>query len=203
MKSAAGKNKQEIELRKRFDFSKAVRGKYYGRYMKGHSVTLLPGEPESDDPLASSENDPQLVEIAGKHLLISRLIAAGYEVAEPLRDKGIDLIVYRDGNDFSASPVQMNASTQESFSLDRKYARFPNLLIAYVWNVYEGVKGDVYLLTFDQALKVMDAKGYSKTDSWTKNGCYFVRSAGKELKELLKPYRMQFQNRQDKISAVG
>lgn len=203
MRSAAGKSKQEIELRKRFDFSKAVRGKYYDRYMKGHSVTLLSGEPDHDDPLASSESDPQLVEIAGKHLLISRLIAAGFEVAEPLRDKGIDLIVYRDENDFSASPVQMKASTQESFSLDRKYERFPDLLIAYVWNVNAGDKGDVYLLRYDQALKVMEAKGYSKTDSWTKNGYYFVRSAGKELKELLKPYRMQFQNRQEKILAVG
>ncbi len=203
MRSAAGKSKQEIELRRRFDFSKASRGKYYERYRKGHSLALLPGEPDHDDPLVSSESDPQLVEIAGKHLLISRLLAAGFEVAEPLRDKGIDLIVYQDDSDFSAKPVQMKASRQESFSLDRKYARFPNLLIAYVWNVHAGDKGDVYLLTFDQALKVMDAKGYSKTDSWTKDGYYFVRSAGKELKELLKPYRMRFQNRQEKVPAVG
>lgn len=203
MRSAAPKSKQEIELRKRFDFSKAVRGKYYDRYMKGRSVAILTGEPDHDDPLAASESDPQLVEIAGKHLLISRLIAAGFEVAEPLRDKGIDLIVYRDENGFSASPVQMKASTQESFSLDRKYEKFPNLLIAYVWNVNAGDKGDVYLLRFDQALKVMDAKGYSRTDSWTKNGYYFVRSAGKELKELLKPYRMRFQNQQEKVLAVG
>lgn len=203
MKSAAGRSKQEVELRRNFDFSKAVRGKYYDRYTKGHSVTLLPGEPDLNDPLASQEGDSQLVEIAGKHLLISRLIAAGFEVAEPLRDRGIDLIVYRDENGFSASPVQMKASTRESFSLDRKYARFPNLLMAYVWNVNAGDQGEVYLLTFDQALKVMDAKGYSRTDSWTKNGYYFVRSAGKDLKELLKPYRVRFQNRQEKILAVG
>lgn len=203
MKAVTGKSKQEIELRERFDFSRAVRGKYFDRYKKGHSVTLLSGEPDYDDPLASCESDSQLVEIAGKHLLISRLIAAGFEVAEPLRDRGIDLIVYRDENDFSALPVQMKASTQESFSLDRKYEKFPNLLIAYVWNVNSGDQADVYLLTFEQALKVMDAKGYSKTDSWTKNGYYFVRSAGKELKQLLKPYRMQFHNRQEKVFAAS
>jgi hypothetical protein len=157
-----------------------------------------------DDQLAQGESgDSQLVEIAGKHLLISRLVAAGYEVAEPLRDRGIDLIVYRDENGFSALPLQMKASTQESFSLDRKYEKFSNLLIAYVWNVNAGEKGDVYLLTFDQALEVMEAKGYSKTDSWIKNGYYFVRSAGNELKELLKPYRMQLRKGPENILAVG
>ncbi len=92
---------------------------------------------------------------------------------------------------------------QESFSLDRKYEKFHNLLIAYVWNVKAGDKGDVFLLTFDQALKLMDVKGYSKTDSWKKNGYYFVRNAGKELKELLRPYRMQPSNRREKILAVS
>ncbi len=196
-------SKGEQELRNRFDFSKAVRGRHSERYAKGHTVTLLTGEPEMNDPLIPGESDSQLVEIAGKHLLISRLVAAGLEVAEPLRDKGIDLIVYRDENEFNARPVQMKASTQESFSLDRKYEKVPNLLIAYVWNVNAGDKGEVYLLSFKEALKVMDEKGYSKTDSWTKNGYYFVRSAGKQLKELLKPYRMQTLNWRDKLLAVG
>ncbi|MGH9564304.1 MAG: hypothetical protein ACRD3S_22855 [Terracidiphilus sp.] len=193
----------EKRLRASFDFSKAVRGKHTGQYAKGHTVTLLQGDPDFDDPLAADPQDSQLVEIAGKHLLIARLVAAGYEVADPIRDKWIDLIVYRDRDEFSAYPLQMKASTEESFSLDRKYEKFPNLLIAYVWNVNAGDKGDVYLLTFSQALRVMEAKGYSKTDSWTNKGYYFVRSAGKELKELLKPYRMQLQNRRDAVLAVG
>lgn len=197
MKNQMSEN--ERKLRSRFDFSKAVRGRHADQYAKSHSVTLLEGECDMEDPLEVSEKDSQLVEIAGKHLLISRLVAAGFEVAEPLRDKGIDLIVYLDEDNFRARPVQMKASTQESFSLDRKYKKFTDLLIAYVWNVNAGDKGDVYLLTFDQALKVMDAKGYSKTDSWLKSGYYFVRSAGKELKELLKPYRMQAENLREKF----
>ncbi len=196
-------NESEQRLRSRFDFSKAVRGRHSDQYARGHSVTLLKGEADMDDPLAPGESDSQLVEIAGKHLLISKLVAAGFEVAEPLRDKGIDLIVYRDNHEFSALPVQMKASTQESFSLDRKYEKFPNLLIAYVWNVNAVDRGDVYLLTFNQALKVMEAKGYSKTNSWTRDGYYFVRNAGKELKELLKPYRMHSPSRREEILAVG
>ncbi len=125
----------EAQLRGRFDFDKAERGSFAQRYKKGTKVTVLEGMPETDDPLDSDPSDSQLVEIAGKHLLISRLVAAGYEVAEPIRDKGIDLIVYRQDKSFNAFPIQMKASTQEAFSLDRKYAKFPNLCIAYVWNV--------------------------------------------------------------------
>ena len=194
---------QERTLRSRFDFSKAVRGRHSEQYAKGHKITLLEGPCDDEDPLEPAEKDSQLVEIAGKHLLISRLVAAGFEVAEPIRDKGIDLIVYWDENKFNAAPLQMKASTQESFSLDRKYEKFKNLLIAYVWNVKATETGEVYLLTFDQALKVMDEKGYSKTDSWTRNGYYFVRNAGKQLKELLEPYRMKAQNWREKILAIG
>jgi hypothetical protein len=196
-------SKSESELRSQFDFSKAVRGKFHERYTKGNKVTLLAGEPEVNDPLNLEKQDSQLVEIAGKHLLISRLVAAGFEVAEPLRDNGIDLIVYRGENGFTAWPIQMKASTQESFSLDTKYERIPNLLIAYVWNVNAAEHGEVRLLTFGGALKVMEAKGYAKTDSWTKNGYYFVRNAGPELKALLKLHGMTTEQWREKILPVG
>ena len=199
-------SKSEVELRNRFDFSKAVPGKFYERYKKGRTVTLLEGEPDEEDPLVPAGGDSQLTEIAGRHLLISRLVAAGFEVAEPLRDKGIDLVVYRDGQgskDFAAYPIQLKASSHESFSLDKKYERFPRLLIAYVWNVQTPERSEVYALTFSDAMKVMEQKGYAKTDSWTKRGYYFVRSAGPELKEILKPYKMNTKRWQEKLQAIG
>ena len=197
------KDESEQRLRSRFDFSKAVRGRHSAQYAKGHAVTLLGSEPDGDDPLDPETQDSQLVEIAGKHLLISRLVSAGFEVAEPLRDKGIDLIVYRGDSGFKAWPIQMKASTQESFSLDRKYKKTPNLLIAYVWNVNAEEPGNVRLLTFDDALKVMEVKGYAKTDSWTKNGYYFVRNVGAELKALLKQYGMTTEQWREKLQTIG
>ncbi|HWG18905.1 MAG TPA: hypothetical protein VG225_00145 [Terracidiphilus sp.] len=193
----------EERLRAQFDFSKIERGKYYERYKKGHTITLLPGGEDSDDPLDPTERDSQLTEIAGKHLLISRLVAAGFEVAEPLRDKGIDLIVYRGDDKFTAWPIQMKSSTQESFSLDRKYKKIPNLLMAYVWNVNTVKQGEVYLLTFNDAEKVMKAKGFAKTNSWTKNGYYFRRNADPELKGLLKQYGMTADQWRQKIHITG
>jgi hypothetical protein len=198
--------KSEAELRDKFDFSKAVRGKFYERYKKGHTVTLLGSEPDADDLLTAGKSDGQLIEIAGKHVLISRLVAAGFEVAEPLRDKGIDLVVYRDGEggkDFGAFPIQLKASSHESFSLDKKYERFPRLLIAYVWNVQAPERSDVYALTFSDAMQVLEKKGYAKTDSWTKKGYYFVRSAGPELKKILEPYKMNTERWQKKLQAIG
>ena len=197
----------EVEMRSRFDFSRATRGRFSDRYEQSHSVTLLEGDPDMDDPLDSSNGDSQLTEIAGKHLLISRLMAAGFEVAQPLRNKGIDLVAYRDGEngkEFAAYPIQLKASSRESFSLDKKYERFgPRLLIAYVWNVQEPEHSDVYALTFGDALQVMKKKGYAETDSWTKKGYYFVRSAGTELKEILKPYKMTTKRWQEKLQAIG
>jgi len=205
MRSQMSKN--EVALRTQFDFSKGVRGKYYERFKNGQTVTLLEGEPDKDQPLTSDKGDSQLTEIAGKHLLISRLVAAGFEVAQPLRDKGIDLVAYRDGEDgkeFAAYPIQLKASSHESFSLDKKYERFgPRLLIAYVWNVQDPEHSDVYALTFGDALQVMKKKGYAETDSWTKKGYYFVRSAGIELKEILEPYKMTTKRWQEKLHAIG
>lgn len=196
-------SKSELDVRRQFDFSKAVRGKFHERYKKGIKVTLLEGEPDLNDPLDAEKQDSQLVEIAGKHLLISRLVAAGFEVAEPLRDNGIDLIVYRGDGGFTAWPIQMKASTQESFSLDSKYQKIPNILIAYVWNVTAAERGDIYLLTFDDAVKVMEIKGYADTDAWRKNGYYFVRNAGTELKALLRQYGMTTEQWREKLQATG
>jgi hypothetical protein len=195
-------SKAEIDLRSRFDFSKAVRGKFYEQYKKGHRVTLLEGEPDGDDPLESGERDSQLLEIAGKHLLIARLIADGFEVAEPLRDKGIDLIVYKGGDNFAAFPIQLKASSGQSFSLDEKYRRIPRLQIAYVWNVQSKGPNDVFILTFDEALEVLRAKRYDQTDSWRKNGRYFVKDAGVELKRMLDRYKMTPKLWQSKLQAA-
>src|ERR1039458_5138028 len=150
MKPAMTRN--EIEMRSRFDFSRATRGRFSDRYEQSHSVTLLDGDPEMEDPLDISHADSQLTEVFGKNLLISHLVAAGFEVAQPVRDRGVDLVVYKDGEDakdYVPCLIQLKASSHESFSLDKKYERFPHLLIAYVWNVQTPALSSVYALTFN------------------------------------------------------
>jgi len=195
----------EAELRSKFDFSKAERGRFSNRYKKGHTVTFLEGEAGTDDPLSAEKSDSQLTEVFGKNLLISHLMAAGFEVAQPVRDRGVDLVVYRDredAKDYQPCLIQLKASAQESFSLDKKFARLPHLLIAYVWNVQTPGRSDVYALTFDDALQVMEKKGFAKTDSWVKGGYYFVRNAGADLKKILEPYKMTPERWREKLQAI-
>jgi len=198
-------SESEKELRSQFDFSKAVRGRHSDRYARGQTVTLLEGEPDMDDPLAPAKKDSQLTEIFGKNLLIGHLIAAGLEVAEPVRDKGVDLVAYRgeEGEvDFVARPIQLKAYSNESFGLDMKYKRIPHLLIAYVWNVQIPERSEVFVLTFEEALEILNKKGYSKTDSWIKGGRYFVRDAGHELREYLAKYKMTRERWLEKLQAA-
>lgn len=83
--------------------------------------------------------DTQIIEIRGRHRLVDEILQPGLEVALPIRDRGIDLIVYADLSEhvqiFVARPIQMKASSERSFGLYRKYARFPDLIIAYLWHL--------------------------------------------------------------------
>lgn len=71
--------------------------------------------------------------------LVNDLLRSGVEVATPVRDRGVDLIAYVDLDEqigrFAAVPIQIKAATRRSFSIDQKYAKFPDLLLAFVWGV--------------------------------------------------------------------
>jgi hypothetical protein len=83
--------------------------------------------------------DSQVVELLGRNHLVGELLRAGLEVSLPLRDRGIDLIAYADLDErvksFVARPIQMKASSSSSFSIDAKYAKFPELILAHVWHL--------------------------------------------------------------------
>ena len=60
----------------------------------------------------------------------------------------------------------MKASTAASFGIDRKYERFPRLLLAYVWQVGRPADTAAYCLTYPEAVEVADWMGYTATASW-------------------------------------
>lgn len=139
-------------------------------------------------------DDPQLTEVLGRHHLIDELVRAGLEVAEPVRDRGIDLLAYADRDQakgkFSARPIQMKAASQQSFGLDRKYAEFPDLLLAYVWNLDTRDRIMTFAMTYQEALGILEAMGYADTASWKDHGAYVNTRPGVRLRELLEPFRM-------------
>jgi hypothetical protein len=138
--------------------------------------------------------DTQIVELMGRNWLTNELYMAGFEVARPQRDRGIDLIVYSDLNTklgrFVACPIQMKAASKTGFGMNRKYEKFPNLMIAYVWHLSEPHRTVTYAMTYNQAVAILKKKGYTRTPSWTDKGSYSVTNPGPELLSLIESYRM-------------
>ena len=137
--------------------------------------------------------DSKLVELIGRNFLTAELLKAGLEVATPVRDRGIDLIAYADldddGNKFRARPIQLKAALYRAFGIDRKYAKFPDLLLAYVWDLHDLPNSQCYLMSYAEAVAIGNAMGYTATASW-KRGKYVTTRPSKKLVGLLAPFRM-------------
>jgi hypothetical protein len=145
------------------------------------------------EPLVPNR-DTQLVELAGRHRLISELVAARLEVAEPIRDRGVDLIAYAELSEridrFVARPIQVKASSKTGFSIDRKYEKISDLILAFVWHVADPKMAVTYALSYPQAVQIAEIKKWTETASWKNQGIYSVTKPGKDIVELLEPHRM-------------
>ena len=146
--------------------------------------------------------DTQAIAILGRNWLVSELIRAGLEVAFPIRDKGIDLIVYGDrassAQEFFAIPVQMKSAIKKRFSIDKNCEKIPHLLIAYLWGI-EDEKYETFVLTYPEALKIAMDMGFTKTDSWTQNGQYASATPSKRLERMIRKFQMTPEKWQEKL----
>lgn len=130
--------------------------------------------------------DTATVEIAGRNWLMAQLLVRGFEVAAPVVDRGVDLIVFREvGNlGIRALPLQLKCASTESFSLDRKYEG-RGIPLVYIWNVL--TQPVAYMLTYEEAKSVLGAQA-SNTKSWTEGGRYAFTSIGTDLRSRLRPF---------------
>lgn len=151
--------------------------------------------------------DSQVVELLGRNRLIDELLRAGLEVALPIRDRGVDLLAFADfGPDvtrFAAAPIQMKACSNRSFGIDSKYFKFPNLLIAHIWNIAsEADEVVTFAMSYAEALAIADTMGWTKTASWAK-GTYVNTEPGARLRDLLEQHRMTPERWRDKVIGVA
>jgi hypothetical protein len=133
--------------------------------------------------------DAQQVEIFGRNWLINRIIEDGLEVARPERDRGVDLIAYKDlakTGRFVARPIQMKAATHARFGIDKRFALIAKLLVVFVWLKEEAA----FTLTYPEAVHVGEEMGYTDTDSWRLRGKYDTTRPSARLRTTLEPYRM-------------
>ena len=146
----------------------------------------------------------QVLELIGRNYLVSELLKAGLEVASPLRDRGVDLIAYIDIDEnvdqFVGIPIQMKAASKRTFSIHRKYNKFPNLIMAYVWDLASTeFQPAIYALTQVEAVAVADLMGYTKTASWLVGGSYDQTRPSKKLVEYLQPFQMTTETWRSKL----
>jgi hypothetical protein len=147
--------------------------------------------------------DAQVVEVLGRHLLVDQLLRAGVEVAQPIRDRGVDLIAYRErGADHlrcQAFPIQLKACSDRAWNIDRKYVDVPGLIIAHIWYVARPTDAVIYAMYYDQALAIAEAMKYAASSSWRDGGYYATTSPAARLVELLGEYRMTPQRWRDLV----
>jgi hypothetical protein len=158
--------------------------------------------------------DTQQIGIIGKHILIADLLLAGLEVAEPIRDHGIDRIVFRDSNvdsedpvKFSARPIQLKTSSKKTFELYRKYDRFDELRIVYVWNAesiwVEGFlsRPVIYCLKYKDAEEILKAGKHTETKSWNPGRHWFTNNPSPEMVKRLEKF--QVKSPKDWLKSLG
>ena len=141
---------------------------------------------------AQSPLDTQQVEIIGRNLLLSCCIADDVEVAQPIRDRGIDLIIFNDvaeQNEFTSLPVQLKAASNMSFSINRKYEKIPGLLMAYTWFSNSPNDAVLYIMRYEQAIALGNDLNWTSTNSWETGGAYSTQSPSKKLIVALEPFK--------------
>jgi hypothetical protein len=138
--------------------------------------------------------DTQKVELLGRNRLIDELLRDELEVALPVRDRGIDLIAYADLSStvarYVARPIQMKAAWAQSFSIHRKYERFRDLILAFVWNLGDREKAVTFAMSYGDAIGIGDSMEWTKSGSWVRGGSYSTNKPSVRLLELLEPHRM-------------
>ncbi|MCK6106056.1 hypothetical protein [Brevundimonas sp. EYE_349] len=126
------------------------------------------------------------IEIAGRNWLTAQLLLRGFEVATPVVDQGVDLIVFREVGErgIRALPLQLKCASVATFGLDRKYEG-RGIPLVYIWDVLG--QPTAFFLTYEEALEVLGEAAIS-TKSWTVGGKYTVTNVGSRLREKLASY---------------
>ena len=71
-----------------------------------------------------------------------------------------------------------------------KYAKFRDMILAFVWHLDDPVLAVTYALTYPEAVAVGDTMKWTDTSSWNDHGGYGTQWPSKKLIEMLQPHRM-------------
>jgi hypothetical protein len=141
--------------------------------------------------------DKQQIELVGTAALTMALISEGFEIAHPIRDHGIDLIVFSDSphQPFAALPIQVKIHTGAGLMIQRKYEKFEGLVYGVVWHAEQDPR--FFLFDYPEAMTLLP-EGCTNTECWTRpDGHWTWTAAPMNLQIKMK----LFENRWDWLRA--
>ncbi|HEY8565605.1 MAG TPA: hypothetical protein VIL65_08905 [Beijerinckiaceae bacterium] len=105
--------------------------------------------------------DGRLIEMANRHLVITRALQHGFNAFLPVVDQGIDLILHREA-DNRLFKVQLKSR----WTIAKKY------LGRDLWIAFPGSASDWYLMPHDRMVQAAGALRVTDSQSWIEKGSY-------------------------------
>ncbi|MDP2816636.1 MAG: hypothetical protein Q8O19_08165 [Rectinemataceae bacterium] len=135
--------------------------------------------------------EKQLIEVIGRSKFTEFAILSGFELATPVRDCGIDCLLYfpiEDGLLNTAVPVQLKCYSSQALTVDSKYNRIGDILHVILWNCL-GVNPKYFALTQKHAMQLAVNFNWDKLPGWiSKNGRYDATNASKPIVDEMMKY---------------
>jgi hypothetical protein len=135
--------------------------------------------------------EKQLIEVIGRAKFIEFAILSGFELATPVRDCGIDCLLYfpfKDGLPNIGIPVQLKCYSSQALTVDSKYDRMGNILHVVIWNCLDP-NPTFFALTQRHAMQLAASFEWDKLPGWrNKNGRYDATKATAKITNEIKRY---------------
>lgn len=121
---------------------------------------------------------------AGEAAVTAALLRAGFDVARPFPDRGVDLVVL--SPDLTrAVPVQVKTATSRALGFARKWFAPIDVVLVYVWLL----PGETRFFVFDGITGVEDFLGASAAQpSWSAKGRWIISTVGVGQEARLQPF---------------
>ncbi len=135
--------------------------------------------------------DKQLIEVIGRSKFTEFAILSGFELAVPVRDCGIDCLLYFPVEDRllnTAIPVQLKCYSAQALTVDSRYDRIGNILHVVIWNCLTA-SPSFFVLTQKHAMQLAAHLKWDKTTGWAnKGGRYDATTATGPIRDAMTQY---------------
>ena len=146
--------------------------------------------------------DKQLIEVIGIAKFTEFAIRSLFELAFPVRDNGIDSILYFPVEDnllTTAIPVQLKCYSGQALTVDSKYNRLGNILHVIIWNCLD-TNPSFFALTQNHSMQIANKLGWDATPGWaSKNGRYDATTATTPIRNEMAQYSINTETFKKKV----